>query len=234
MNGFDKGLVLFRGKPLISHVIERIEPQVHELLINCNRSHDQYLELGCPLLADADADYLGPLEGILSIASHFNELIPDNLEPSVEAFCMVVPCDMPFLPLDLVDRLQHNIAGHQAAYACTASQVQPLVLLLRPPLLMTIPNYLKQGHRSVMGWLQSVDAIPVSFTPANRQVNTSGLETDDVKTDGIETSGIKTKAMYGRSAIDASAVNDNSPFTSPINRSDFSNINDIASLISFS
>jgi molybdopterin-guanine dinucleotide biosynthesis protein A len=126
MNGQDKGLALFHGRPLISHVIDRIKPQVHHLLINCNRSHDQYRAFGCPILTDtctdtdtqSNNDFQGPLQGILSMATQFREQTP-ALEQN--EYCMIVPCDMPFLPTDLVDRLQHAIKGHAAAYASTAT-----------------------------------------------------------------------------------------------------------------
>ncbi|MFT4719514.1 MAG: molybdopterin-guanine dinucleotide biosynthesis protein A [Candidatus Azotimanducaceae bacterium] len=221
MNGQDKGLVLFRRRPLISHVIDRIKPQVHHLLINCNRSHDQYRALGCPIITDTGTDtdtqskndFQGPLQGILSMATQFREQTP-ALEQN--EYCMIVPCDMPFLPTDLVDRLQHAIKGHAAAYASTASQVQPLVLLLRPQLLKTIPGYLSLGGRSVMGWLQNVDAITVSFTP-DGFTHTRALENNrGIKSGFIHNGGEDTLSLE-----DA------------LHRDAFSNINDMTSLHSF-
>ena len=38
MNGVDKGLLLFHKKPLVQHVINRLTPQVDEIIINSNRS----------------------------------------------------------------------------------------------------------------------------------------------------------------------------------------------------
>ncbi|MEO5677037.1 MAG: NTP transferase domain-containing protein, partial [Usitatibacter sp.] len=37
MGGVDKGLQPFRGKPMVAHAVERLAPQVDELLINANR-----------------------------------------------------------------------------------------------------------------------------------------------------------------------------------------------------
>ncbi|MEY3746547.1 MAG: hypothetical protein RL194_6, partial [Pseudomonadota bacterium] len=34
MNGVDKGLVEFSGKPMVAHVLARLQPQVDEILIN--------------------------------------------------------------------------------------------------------------------------------------------------------------------------------------------------------
>ncbi|MFT7246319.1 MAG: molybdopterin-guanine dinucleotide biosynthesis protein A [Candidatus Azotimanducaceae bacterium] len=230
MNGQDKGLVLFRGRPLISHVIDRIKPQVHHLWINCNRSHDQYRTLGCPILTDtgtytdtqrdtqSKSDFQGPLQGILSMATQFRQQSPAFEQ---DEYCMVVPCDMPFLPTDLVDRLQHAIKGHAAAYASTASQVQPLVLLLRPQLLKTIPGYLHQGGRSVMGWLQNIDAIPVSFTP-------DGF----THTSALNNKGIKTRLIHD-GGEDTPTAEDKLSSQDALHRDAFSNINDMTSLRSF-
>ena len=41
MDSRDKGLVPFRGKPMVAHVIERLASQVGPLIINANRSLDE-------------------------------------------------------------------------------------------------------------------------------------------------------------------------------------------------
>ena len=48
MNGADKGLQLLQNKPLISHVIERLQPQVVDISINANRHHTEYAQWGFP------------------------------------------------------------------------------------------------------------------------------------------------------------------------------------------
>jgi len=230
MNGLDKGLVLFRGRPLISHVIDRIKPQVNQLWVNCNRSLDDYLKLGCPLLTDTESDFQGPLRGILSIAGQFSAptrcSIESKITPesAVEQYCMVVPCDTPFLPLNLVSRLQHHIGDHSAAYASTTTQVQPLVLLLRPQVIHTIPKYLQDGGRSVMGWLALVDAIAVSFSPTN---TLSG-------TQSIGHSSTKSSAKSGKSGntgtkhVTAGSTHQEDYLNHQVDA--FYNINDLASL----
>ena len=42
MGGVDKGLQVFRGKPMVAHVIERLAPQVDEVIINANRNVEAY------------------------------------------------------------------------------------------------------------------------------------------------------------------------------------------------
>jgi molybdopterin-guanine dinucleotide biosynthesis protein A len=151
---------------------------------------------------------------MLSIASQLNKHSPVHLKTGIDEYCLVVPCDMPFLPVDLVERLHDALASHAAGYACTIHQVQPLVLLMRPHLLKTIPEYLQQGGRSVMGWLRSIDAIPVSFTPER------GL---------ADTGRVESKTGYDE-AMDVPVGDNKLSMADGLRRNDFDNINDLASL----
>ena len=42
MGGIDKGLQPFRGKPMALWTIERLAPQVDELIVNANRNAEAY------------------------------------------------------------------------------------------------------------------------------------------------------------------------------------------------
>lgn len=148
----DKGLVLLAGRSLVERVIDRINPQVDRLLINCNRHSLVYQQFGYPLIEDAILDFSGPLRGVLSA----RESLGADL-------CFVVPCDMPHLPQDVVQRLHIALKGHDAAYVVTAGQIQPLVLLLKPDVVPQIDQYLLGGGRSVKGWLRSLDTVAVEF-----------------------------------------------------------------------
>ena len=148
----DKGLVRLNDRSLIGHVIYRIQPQVDRIVINCNRHLEIYQEFGFTLVTDAIQDFNGPLRGILSAR-----------EPVGEDLCLVVPCDMPYLPLDLVQRLKQDLQHYEAAYVVAKGQVQPLVLLLKPRIIARIEPYLGAGGRSVKGWLKTLNAVAVSF-----------------------------------------------------------------------
>ena len=43
MGGVDKGLQTLQGKPMIAHVIQRLQPQVDRIMINANQNHERYL-----------------------------------------------------------------------------------------------------------------------------------------------------------------------------------------------
>jgi molybdopterin-guanine dinucleotide biosynthesis protein A len=60
MGGVDKGLQPFRGKPMVQHVVERLQGQVDELLINANRNAEAYARFGFRVIADEIEGVRGP------------------------------------------------------------------------------------------------------------------------------------------------------------------------------
>ncbi|MDX1498194.1 MAG: molybdenum cofactor guanylyltransferase, partial [Salinisphaeraceae bacterium] len=91
MGGADKGLLSLHGRPLVEHVIDRIQPQVDQLKIIANRNQATYKEHGLPVLADILPDYAGPLVGMLT-----------GLTDCETDYALFVPADAPNLPHDLV------------------------------------------------------------------------------------------------------------------------------------
>ena len=61
MGGVDKGLQPFRGKSMVAHVIERLAPQVGEILINANRNVEAYQAFGHRVVPDSISGFAGPL-----------------------------------------------------------------------------------------------------------------------------------------------------------------------------
>ncbi len=62
--GADKAFVPLAGRPLIAHVLDRLEPQVESVLISANGDASRFAALGCRVVADAARQ--GPLSGVLS------------------------------------------------------------------------------------------------------------------------------------------------------------------------
>lgn len=149
----DKGLALYRGKPLVEHVISRLTPQVSTLLINCNRNFDEYHRFDLPLVQDNYPDRAGPLRGIISCW------------PRVDTpFALIVPCDMPHLPRDLVDRLMWSEEEPYEISCChDGSRQQSLIFIAKTPILSTIDGQLNQGKRAVNEWLATRKVKSVSF-----------------------------------------------------------------------
>jgi molybdenum cofactor guanylyltransferase len=115
MGGGDKSLRLLGGKPLLAHVVERLQPQVAALLLNANGDPARFAGFGLPVVADGVPDFAGPLAGVLAgldwAAAHRRDC---SLVASVAT-------DAPFLPKDLVHRLAAGMREAGADLACAAS-----------------------------------------------------------------------------------------------------------------
>lgn len=154
MTGADKGLLLLNGRPLITHVIDIIQPHVNHLIISANRHPDRYRSLGYPVIADAAYDFQGPLAGSARI-----------LEQADTPYVMIVPCDTPFLPENLVQRLAEElyISGSDAAVARSADGVQPLCVLLSRQVAPNLRDYMASGGRKAVEWMSQLNQVVANF-----------------------------------------------------------------------
>ena len=66
MGGGDKCLLPLAGRPILAHVIERLKPQVAELIISANGESTRFSDFGLPVVEDRLGGYVGPLAGILA------------------------------------------------------------------------------------------------------------------------------------------------------------------------
>ncbi len=154
MGSIDKGLKMLRGKPMVQWVLERFSSQVDEVLINANQNIDQYQLLGHQVVPDEIGGYAGPLAGLhrgLSVATH--DLIA------------TVPCDSPFLPLDLIARLTVALHDQQAdlAVARTGDQPHPVFCLTRKSVLPGLTTFLQSGGRKIDAWYAALKVVEVRF-----------------------------------------------------------------------
>jgi molybdopterin-guanine dinucleotide biosynthesis protein A len=154
MGGVNKGLLPFRGKPLVAHVLERFAPQVDELLINANCDLDTYAAFGYPVISDAVAGFAGPLAGLQR-----------GMEAAQHDLIATVPCDSPFLPSDLVQRLSKALDENNAdlAVARTGNQPHPVFCLCRRALLPGLTAYLESGGRKIDAWYATLRTVEVAF-----------------------------------------------------------------------
>ena len=154
MGNVDKGLELFRGKRLIDHVYERLAPQVGGIIINANQNHDAYKTFGVRVVSDAIGNFAGPLAGLHA-----------GLSVSRRPYLASVPCDSPFLPEDLVERLMArlNESGADLAVAKTGDQPHPVFCLARRSVLEHLTNFLKGGGRKIDAWYASLAVAEVKF-----------------------------------------------------------------------
>lgn len=164
MGGRDKGLVECLGQPLVDHVIERIAPQVDELLVSANRNLEEYARRGLPVVTDTLPGFQGPLAGVLA-----------GLHRARHEWLLTVPCDMPRLPEDLAERLLAATPGQLMVVASDGSRTNPAVMCMHASLTGKLEEYLLSGKRSIHGFQESVGFAVVDFDAAG-MVNINSLE----------------------------------------------------------
>ena len=166
MGGVDKGLVELDGKPMVAHVLARLVPQVGDVLINANQNLDRYRALGHPVVADAVGGFAGPLAGLHA-----------GMMQAGGEFVVTVPCDSPFLPMDLVARLRAALHEKRAqlAVAKTFDQPHPVFALVRRNVLPNLTAFLEGGGRKIDAWYAALTFVEVAFddeADAFRNINT--------------------------------------------------------------
>lgn len=187
LNGVEKGLQKLGEKTLISHILDRLTPQTAQIHLNVNRHLDDY-RLAYPtlsLFSDEIAGFQGALSGMLSA---FHQL-PDE-------YILFVPCDTPFLPLNLAQKLTTSLRINQAkiAYAHDGTQAHPTIALIHRSITPALSHYLAQGERRLLQFFQQQKSIAVDFSEqveAFRNFNTA----DEFATFHKNTTACSTKIL---------------------------------------
>lgn len=158
MGGQDKGLVELSGKPLVVWVLDALKRQtkpIEHILVSANRNLPDYARYGYPVLRDVYPGQSGPLAGIHAA-----------LLGTPTEYLLAVPCDIPFLPQDLVDQLWQTLQNSQAdlVYArCGSDPAYTAVSLMRRSVLDSITERLASQELRLGSWYAAINAMPVDF-----------------------------------------------------------------------
>jgi molybdenum cofactor guanylyltransferase len=172
MGGVDKGLQAFRGMPLAMNALFRLQPQVGETMINANRNLSAYESMGVPVWPDALPDYPGPLAGFLA-----------GLERCETPYLVVVPCDTPLFPEDLVERLGAAFEDGEATEIAVAAtreggelQAQPVFCMMRTTVMESLVRFVTAGQRKIDRWTAQHATRLVEFADAAAFANANTAE----------------------------------------------------------
>ncbi len=167
MDGKDKGLMELANRPLIEYVIEAIRPQVETIILNANRNKEQYSSYGFPVVSDTLPDYQGPLAGFIRA-----------MKSSTTSHIVTLPCDGPFLPGDLVERLISSLNDNDAeiAVAHDGDRMQPVYSLIPVALSDSLDAFLESGERKIDLWYKQHRVALADFSDCPetfRNINTA-------------------------------------------------------------
>ncbi|MES2583575.1 MAG: molybdenum cofactor guanylyltransferase MobA [Pseudomonadota bacterium] len=169
MGSVDKGLVHLDGQAMVQHVITRLRPQVQGLLISANQNTHAYAAFGVPVWPDAMPGFAGPLAGLQTGLAHCET-----------PYLVTAPCDSPYLPADLVERLAHALVSADAELAVAVTgagdtrQPHPVFCLMKTSVLPHLNQYLEGGGRKFERWYATLRVTEVHFADdaAFRNINT--------------------------------------------------------------
>ncbi|KIZ48043.1 MULTISPECIES: molybdenum cofactor guanylyltransferase MobA [Rhodopseudomonas] len=175
MGGGDKPLQTIAGRSLLERVIARVAPQCDGVVLNANGDPARFAPFGLPIAADSIAGFAGPLAGILAGLDWIAANRPQA------RWMLSAPADCPFLPRDLVARLDHARIAEAArlAVAASAGQSHPVIGLwdvtLRDELrhALTADDIRKVGRFTARYKLATVDW---PTTPLDPFFNANTLE----------------------------------------------------------
>ena len=153
MAGKDKGLQQLNGKPLWQHVADTLADQVAAIAISAHRYIDIYQRSGYPVYQDTLGDDLGPGAGMLSIMQ--------QAEAEWFVFC---PCDTPFIPSCLVERLVQSRNGAPVVWVHDGERDHPAITLIHRSLVPALQDYLTAGERRVMVFMRQSGGHSVDFS----------------------------------------------------------------------
>ncbi|WP_128514912.1 molybdenum cofactor guanylyltransferase MobA [Tabrizicola thermarum] len=166
MGGVDKALVPLAGRPLIAHVLDRLEPQVERVLISANGDPARFAGFGCSVLPDARPQ--GPLSGVLAALTLAAELGATHV--------VSTPVDTPFLPGDLVPHLllAAENAPEGLAIASDETGDHPATALWPLGLAPALAEFLGSGEARVLRFAEAHHAARARFPDARafRNLNT--------------------------------------------------------------
>lgn len=175
MGGVNKALLHVHGRPMLQHIISNLQTQVESLVISApfaeqNTPHIQaseaYSAWGLPVVCDLYPDFQGPLSGMLA-----------GMQQCHTPFFLSVPCDTPFLPVDLSARMYHRLNDTESdmVFAVVDGREHPVICMGKTHLAEHLRAYLAGGDRKVSLWQKSLCCAGVDFSDcaqAFRNLNT--------------------------------------------------------------
>lgn len=152
MGGTDKGLLELDGKPLWRHVADILALQVETVVVNANRHRDIYQQSGLKVIPDSLADFPPTGRDAIGIPAANGRMV---------LFC---PCDMPYIPHDLVARLKEQRKAAPVVWVHDGERDHPTIALMHRSMQPLLQDYLQSGERRVMVFMRLAGGHAVDFS----------------------------------------------------------------------
>ncbi|MFY0677786.1 MAG: molybdenum cofactor guanylyltransferase [Neptuniibacter sp.] len=171
MGGQDKGLILIDGRPMVMRALELAARFTRTFVISCNRNQSTYSQFKCKLIADQLSDFQGPLAGIHSALSHFEQDF---------SHLLVLPCDTPWLNETLLAELVTAAKNNPSSicYLATKDRPQFLHAVIPAALTSSLNSWLESGERAVYKWYRQHPVVEVKVADNSESLRNINTQSD--------------------------------------------------------
>jgi molybdopterin-guanine dinucleotide biosynthesis protein A len=148
--GQEKGLIDFRGKPLISYAINVLKRLTDSIIIGANNELNRYKAFHCPVITDEKIG-MGPIGGLYTTIKN------SNYQKNY-----IISCDMPFINPELLRYLYQNMGDADIVVATQgAGKIEPLCGVYSRKILPEIENAIRNGHYKILDLFNKVQTETV-------------------------------------------------------------------------
>tara|TARA_R100001369_G_scaffold36196_1_gene61524 strand:- start:17094 stop:17684 length:591 start_codon:yes stop_codon:yes gene_type:complete len=138
--GSDKGLVNFKGEPMISHIIRVLEKlNMPSSIISTN---NEYMKFGKPVHKDVIPDK-GPLGGLFTA-----------LEFSNSPMIILLACDMPSINSEALNRLIELATSGKIVVSTDGENISPLFACYPQSLKQTVKKAILRDELKMLDFVQ--------------------------------------------------------------------------------
>jgi molybdopterin-guanine dinucleotide biosynthesis protein A len=152
--GMEKGLVNFKGQPLINYSIKVLKELCSEIIISSNS--DCYDYLGYKIVPDLQPD-TGPMGGIYSC-----------LSSSANDINLVLSCDMPFVTRRIFDLLVKKGSSSNICVPWYENEMyEPLCGVYNKTVLYEMDSYISKNNFKLPDLFKYTSFLPVRISDIN-------------------------------------------------------------------
>lgn len=154
--GQDKGLMPFKGRPMICHCLAALDHIGITTSIVANSP--AYNELGYPVISDV-VQSRGPMGGLLTA-----------LRSTSAEYILLLSCDMPFVTSTVLQHLLSHVAEQQLLVARENGRVHPLCAVYHQSLLHQVETMIAEDRLTMR---KLVEGVNTEYVDMDHLVSTS-------------------------------------------------------------